>query len=110
VHRVDVEIFGARSESIEFLSPQDGSDVFPQTSFDASGAIERGTGRFDDDGRYLNDPGGARAVVTFPTSTSMSAKWELQKEDGLWVPWMDVRFTRLGDPHVEVRSKDDHSV
>ena len=109
VHRVDVDIFGGRKEALEFFTPRAGSsNSFDQTSFDAAGTIERGVGSFDAEGRYHNDAEGARAVVTFHDGNSMSAHWELRQEDGNWVEWMDVSFTRIGEPHIEVRSKRDH--
>jgi len=110
VHRVDVEIFGGRKEAMEFFTPHESStDSFDQTSFDAVGTIERGVGSFDAEGRYHNDSEGARAVVTFHDGNSMSAHWELRQPDGTWVDWMNVSFTRLGEPHIEVRSKREHT-
>ncbi|MCK6066451.1 MULTISPECIES: hypothetical protein [Microbacterium] len=60
VHRVDVEIFGARKEAMEFFTPREASmDTFDQTSFDADGTVEHAVGSFDEHGRYLNDAGDA---------------------------------------------------
>jgi hypothetical protein len=109
VHRVDVDIFGGRKEAMEFFTPRaSSSDSFDQTSFDADGTIERGVGSFDAQGRYHNDADGARAVVTFHDRHSMSAHWELRQPDGSWAEWMDVSFTRIAEPHIEVQSKRDH--
>jgi hypothetical protein len=44
VHRVDVQIFGGRSEAIQIFTPRDSPDTFDQTSFDADGSIERTVG------------------------------------------------------------------
>lgn len=110
VHRVDVTMFGVRKEAIEFFTPREGSpDSFDQVSFDADGMLERGSGRFDEQGRYHNDVGQARAVLTIHGPESMTARWELQQSDGQWTPWMDMTFTRISDPHIEIRSKDDHT-
>lgn len=110
VHRVDVQIFGGRKEAIEVFTPRDDPpDTFDQTSFDADGSIERSVGSFDADGRYRVDAGDARATLTFEGDDSMSTLWEMRREDGTWIDWMDVRFTREAAPHIEVRSKADHT-
>lgn len=110
VHRVDVEIFGGRKEAIELFTLREGSSTeFDQTSFDGDGTVERAVGRFDADGRYRNDGEEVRAVLTFHGADEMRAHWEMRQPDGTWVDWMLVAFTRVGDPHIEVRSKDDHT-
>lgn len=110
VHRVDVQIFGARKESIEIFTPRDDSaDTFDQTSFDADGSIERAVGSFDAEDRYHNDAGVVHAMLRFEGDDAMRTRWEMQGEDGTWTDWMDVRFTRVAVPHIEVRSKDDHT-
>lgn len=110
VHRVDVRISGERKESIEVFTPRDGSpDTFDQTSFDADGSVDRAVGSFDAEDRYHNDAGEVRATLTFDGDDAMRARWEMRGSDGLWTDWLDVRFTRLADPHIEVRSKDDHT-
>lgn len=110
VHRVDVEIFGGRKEAIEIFTPRAGSSTeFDQTSFDGDGTVERAVGRFDAEGRYRNDGEEVRAMLTFEGHDEMRARWEMRQPDGRWTDWMLVIFTRLGDPHIEVRSKDDHT-
>ncbi len=111
VHRVDVEIFGGREEAIEFFTPRGGStDTFDQISFDSDGSIEHAVGSFDADGRYHNVSDGMRAVLDFEAPDHMRAKWEQRLPDGIWVDWMLVTFERVTDPHIEVRSKGDHTV
>lgn len=110
VHRVDVEIFGGRKEAIEVFTPrQDLKNAFDQISFDADGTVERATGSFDDEGRYCNDLGDARAVLTFVGTDSMTSEWEKRLPDGTWTPWMRMIFTRVAAPHIEIRSTDDHA-
>jgi hypothetical protein len=110
VHRVDVQIFGGRKEAIEVFTARDGSpDTFDQTIFDGDGSIERAVGSFDAQGRYLNDAGEVRSTLTFEGDDAMHARWEMRQADGAWTDWMDVRLTREADPHIEVRSKDDHT-
>ncbi len=110
VHRVDVEIFGERKEAMEFFTPREAStDAFDQTSFDADGTVEHAVGSFDEHGRYLNDAGDARAILTFDAPDSMRAVWETRQPGGGWSEWMHVTFTRVAGPHIEVRSKDDHT-
>ncbi len=109
VHRVDVQIFGGRKEAMEFLTPREGSpDTFDQISFDADGTVERSVGYFDPDGRYHNETAGARALATFDGPELISARWEQQGTDGSWSHWMAVRFTRIGAPNIEVRTKERH--
>ncbi|RSZ63190.1 hypothetical protein EAH68_08400 [Corynebacterium hylobatis] len=110
VHRVDVEIFGARKESMEFLTPREGSvDTIDQVSFDAAGTVETSVGHFDMEGRYLIDAGGARAVLSFDGPDAMGAHWQYRAADGTWIDWMRVSFTRIAAPHIEVRSKPGHA-
>lgn len=110
VHRVDVEIFGGRNEAIELFTPREGSATeFDQTAFNADGTVEHAVGSFDDKGRYRNDGEGIRATLTFHSRDEMRAHWEMRQPDGTWIDWMLVAFTRVGDPHIEVRSKDDHT-
>lgn len=110
VHRVDVEIFGGRKEAMEFFTPRKGSaDTFDQASFDGDGSVERAVGSFDSEGCYRNDSDHVRAVLTFNGSEAMHATWESRSSDGKWLEWMDVTFTRVADPHIEVRSKTDHT-
>lgn len=110
VHRVDVQIFGGRKEAIEIFTPREGSSTeFDQTSFDADGTVERAVGRFDSAGRYRNDGEEVRAILTFDGSDEMRARWEMRQPDSTWIDWMVVIFSRIGDPHIEVRSKDDHA-
>ena len=109
VHRVDVAIFGKRQESLELLTPRgDGSGVVDQVSFAADGTVEKSLGRFSAD-RYVIDAGGARATLSFDGERSMRATWEIQHPDQTWHDWMHVRFTRIGDPRIEIRSKDAHA-
>lgn len=110
VHRVDVHIFGARKEAIEIFTPRADSTGFDQTSFDADGSVERGFGSFDAEGRYLNDAGEARAVLSFDGPAVLHATWTLRQPDGSWAEWMLVTFTRIAGPHIEIRSKGDHRV
>lgn len=111
VHRVDVTIFGERTESIEIFTPRDDSvDTFDQTAFAADGHVEHAVGSFDAAGRYHNDAGEARAILAFDAPAAMSASWQLHQPEDNWSDWMTVRFTRIGEPHIEVRSKPDHRV
>lgn len=111
VHRVDVHIFGGRTESIEMFTPRaDSTGFFDQTSFDADGTVERGVGSFDEEGRYVNDAGEARALLSFDGPDSMQATWKLRQPDGSWADWMHVTFTRIAPPHIEIRSKVNHDV
>lgn len=109
VHRVDVTIFGKRQESLELLTSRgDASDLVDQVSFAADGSVEKSLGRFSAD-RYVIDAGGARATLSFDGERSMQATWEVQHPDQTWHDWMHVRFTRIGDPRIEIRSKDAHA-
>ncbi|MFD0555869.1 hypothetical protein FB566_1085 [Stackebrandtia endophytica] len=111
MHRVDVEIFGTRKEAMEFFTPrEDSPDTFEQTSFDADGTVEWAVGAFDAEGRYHNVLEEARAVLSFDTSDSLSAKWQRRRPDGIWIDWMAVTFDRIAAPHIEVRTKSDHTV
>ncbi|MFC4555284.1 hypothetical protein [Georgenia faecalis] len=111
VHRVDVEIFGGRTEAMEFLTPRAGSaDTIDQASFDADGTVEHTVGTFGADGRYRIAGDGARATLTVDRPDAMHARWDSQAPDGRWRDWLDVAFARIGEPHIEVRSKTDHSV
>ncbi|KAA9156405.1 hypothetical protein F6B41_01995 [Microbacterium lushaniae] len=95
---------------MEFFTPREGStDAFDQTSFDADGTVEHAVGSFDAHGRYLNDAGDARVILTFDAPDAMRAVWETRQPDDGWAEWMHVTFTRVADPHIEVRSKDDHT-
>lgn len=110
VHRVDVEIFGGRKEALEVFTPREGSSTeFDQTSFNADGTVERAVGRFDSEGRYRYEGEGIRATLSFEGDDQMRGRWEMRQPDGTWIDWMLVLFTRIGDPHIEVRSKDDHT-
>jgi hypothetical protein len=110
VHRVDVEIFGERKEAIELFTPRDSSPAaFDQTSFDADGTVEHAVGSFDREGRYHNDLEDARAIVSFDGPDSMRALWEKRLPTGAWSTWMDVVFTRIGPPHIEIRSITNHA-
>ncbi len=108
VHRVDVTMFGERSESIEFFTPRDGDgQSFDQTSYGADGTVERAVGSFDPDGRYHNDLPDVRATLTFTGTDTMRAHWE-SRSDGAWTAWMVVVFTRIGPPDIVIRSRTDH--
>lgn len=110
IHRVDVEMLGEHKEAIELFTPRNMSaDTFDQTSFDSDGSVEHGVGSFDGEGRYHNDVDTARATVSFDGSHSMRALWEMKLPDGAWSRWLSVSFTRIGPPHIEIRSKTDHS-
>jgi len=39
----------------------------------------------------------------------MRASWQRRDAGGDWTDWMQVEFTRVAAPHVEIRSKDDHT-
>jgi hypothetical protein len=109
VHRVDVQIFGGRKESIEIFTPREGSpETFDQTSFDADGSVEHAVGSFDAEGRYHNDLDEVRAMLTFEGDDAARIRWEMRGADNAWADWMDVRLTRVAAPHIEIRSKDDH--
>lgn len=111
VHRVDVHILGSRTEAIEFFTPREGSaDTFDQVSFDSTGQVDHAVGSFDTAGRYHNVAADARAVLTVEAPALMTAHWEMRRDDGTWTDWMDVEFTRIGEPRIEVRSKSDHTL
>ncbi len=110
VHRVDVEIFGGRNEALELFTPREGSSTaFDQASFNSDGTVEPAVGSFDDEGRHRNDGEGIRALVTFHGPEEMRAHWEMRQPDGTWIDWMLVALTRVADPHIEIRPKDDHT-
>jgi hypothetical protein len=105
VHRVDVTMFGERIESIEFFVARDGEALtFDQTSYASDGTVERAVGSFDADGRYHNDLTDVRATVTWTDADTMRALWE-RKSEGAWAEWMDVGFTRVGEPDIVIRSR-----
>ncbi|CAN5315966.1 hypothetical protein BH09ACT10_BH09ACT10_22880 [soil metagenome] len=107
-HRVDVEIFGERQESLEIFTPRAGSDGrFDQVSFEADGSVTHAVGWFDSDGRYHNDADEARALLTIENPDLMTAEWT-RLVDGTWRPWMSVTLTRVGPPNIAIRSKTDH--
>lgn len=109
-HRVDVVISGARRESLEILTPSTEAEaLIHQTSYEQDGSIEHSIGSIDSEGRYRIDAGEARAILTFTSPTTMSARWDLRSADGSWREWMHVTFERVGDPHIEVRSRDAHT-
>lgn len=101
---------GQRSESLEILTPR-GEDptTIDQTSYGSDGSIEHATGSFDAEGRYRDDLPDARATLTFVGDDRMRATWERRDSRGDWVAWMELEFTRVAPPHIEIRSKDDHS-
>lgn len=108
VHRVDVTMFGERSESIEFFIPRVGkAQTFDQTSYAADGTVERAVGSFDSEGRYHNDLEDVRATLTFIGTDSMQALWE-SRTDGVWANWMNATFSRAGKPDIHIRSRTDH--
>jgi predicted enzyme related to lactoylglutathione lyase len=108
VHRVDVEIFGGRTEALEFFTPRPDGDEFDQVSYDGDGRVSRAIGSFDDRGRYLNVAEQARATLEFLDADRMHAVWEQRDDNGAWNEWMRVDFTRVGAPRIEVRSKSTH--
>lgn len=109
VHRVDVEILGARREALEIFTPRHGAPrTFDQTSFDADGSIEHALGRFEEDGTYRSGNESARATLTFDAPDAMTARWESRRADGSWGEWMTVAFTRIGEARIQVRSTHEH--
>ncbi|GAA4678300.1 hypothetical protein [Nocardioides nanhaiensis] len=110
MHRIDVEMGGQRNEGLEIFTPRgEGSSTFDQTSYNSDGTVEHATGSFDAQGRYHNDLPDSRATLTFVGDDLMRASWERRDARGDWVPWMEVELTREAEPHIEIRSKDDHS-
>ena len=95
VHRVDVRIGDEEEKSTEIIGYDPATDTYPMHSFDAqgvsgvmhatvagrtwkfSGETMRFSGSFDEEGNTIR------------------GTWEQATSDGGWVPWMDVKLTRV---------------
>lgn len=100
LHRVDVDMGGTRVQALEVIGWNARRGTYVAHSYDSQGNTgemdmilrdgtwtflgdaERFTGAFSDDG------------------ATMSGRWE-RREDGRWVPWMDVHLAKDGAPAGE---------
>jgi len=95
VHRVDVVVGGARTVALELIGGADDDGVFTARAFDASGRYDemRLSVAGGDVLRLTGD--GMRSTLCRHGDDTMTALWE-READGGWVPWMQMRFDRIG--------------
>jgi hypothetical protein len=96
IHHVDVTMGADRTRALEMIGDPSGDATFVMRAFDASGAFDTMTLRVD--GREFHTQGdGVRNTLTVAADGgSMAAVWERRLDDGSWVRWMELDFTRAG--------------
>lgn len=119
VHHVEVTVGDRPVRAIEIIGERDPaeagrSDIMLARAYDDTGATTIMRVRIDESGawRFSGGPdiapaarpgavapttGGVRATLRVGEDrTTMAAVWERTEDGATWVPWMDIRFTRLG--------------
>jgi hypothetical protein len=94
LHRVDVTMAGTWRRSVEIIGVDAARKVHPMRSFDDQGNEVVTEGVLDgrkwsitgDGMRFHGTIGEAAAVI--------EGQWE-RMVDGVWLPWIDVRLTRM---------------
>ncbi|MBO9675329.1 MAG: hypothetical protein J7577_17915 [Sphingobacteriaceae bacterium] len=92
MHKVDVAFGRKRMQSLEITHYDDMEDVFRSQSFDNKGCISISTLKIYND-IILIFADNERFKGNFKTST-IEGLWE-QFDGKNWVPWMDIKLTRV---------------
>ena len=113
IHDVDVVVGAQKVEAIELIGEYDqASGAYVARSFDNRGSVVDMSVRVDDEGVWTFSGGpevapAAQSGSNVPTERvrstlvigeggqTMSALWERSPDGNRWLPWMDVRFTRI---------------
>lgn len=126
VHTVDVVVGDQVVRAVELIGGDDPvAAAFTARSFGADGSVSTMRAEVDAAGvwRFTGGPevapaaggatqGGTRSTLTVdPGGASMHAAWQRSEDGTRWLPWMDVRFTREGEPpgigaEIDLRADD----
>lgn len=101
LHRVDVRIGGERVQALEIIGWDARRGTYFMRSFDSQGgAAEMQAGVHDGTWTFRGDS--ERFTGGFGNGgDTLSGRWE-RRQDGAWLPWMDVRLTKNGhSAHAE---------
>ncbi len=95
-HRVDVMMGDVRTEAIELIGEYDNArGTYQMRSFGNDGGYAVMEGRIETNGSLVISGDKMRASLTrVVEGQKMEANWEMQNEDGKWVPWMDLVLTK----------------
>jgi Protein of unknown function (DUF1579) len=94
LHRVDVRIGGERAQALEVIGYDAGRGGYFMRSFDNQGNAGEMQARAGDDGTWTFEGDAERFTGGFGDGGgTLSGRWE-RREDGRWLPWMDVRLTK----------------
>lgn len=96
-HGVDVMIGEEKVEVIELIGKgAPDSDTYPMYSFDNQGNVTEMQARLES-GRLTISGNNMRSdLVVSEDEKSMTAFWERTDDGKEWVPWMEMKFTKLG--------------
>jgi hypothetical protein len=97
VHTVDVTMGGAHVEAIELIGAWDpAAQAFTAVAYDGSGSVSTMHAHVSDEGVITFSDDTTRAtMVVAPGGVAATAGWERRDDAGRWIPWMELRFTRL---------------
>ena len=98
VHRVDVRVGGERVSAIEIIGYDPASGTYPMHWFDGQGGS--GTYRASlRDGVWTFAGESERFTGSFGDGGgTLTGSWERVEDGAGWVPWMEVRLTKLSEP------------
>jgi Protein of unknown function (DUF1579) len=98
VHHVDVHVGDEKVDAIEIIGGYDASTrTYPMRSFDSQGNFVTMQARVSAPGVWTFTGASERStLVVGGDGTTMAARWERADDGGSsWMPWMEMRFTRV---------------
>jgi Protein of unknown function (DUF1579) len=113
LHRVDVSVGDRQVQAIEVIGERDSHGGYLARSFDSDGNTEVMRLTIDDGNVFHFTGGGDIAPTAQPQEAptaqvrstltvaidreSMTAQWERSEDGATWHPWMDIRFSPVGE-------------
>lgn len=97
LHHVDVRMSGLPYQVTEIIGGYDhATHTYPMHSFDSRGNLQVMQALVGDKGVWTFAGENARAtLVVNKDGETMQASWEQTKDGAKWVPWMDMKFTKV---------------
>jgi hypothetical protein len=96
LHRADVMMGENHTQVIELIGAcNNASESCKLWSFDNAGAVTLMDGSMEEDILTIRHKK-MRSTLTFSKKNdSMSADWEISEDGSNWLPWMQLKFTRI---------------
>ncbi|AKB77421.1 lipolytic enzyme [Methanosarcina horonobensis HB-1 = JCM 15518] len=97
IHRVDVRMGDEEVKSVEVISYDHSSQTYPMHSFDNKGNYDLLQGSVHDNTLIITGKSIRFTGVFSDKGDTITGIWEMLTASSSWLPWMDLKLTRVED-------------